>query len=52
MSDPEATAPVGADESGHDEGGHPRGTLLLMLLFLVMIVGMWGYMYLMMLGRG
>lgn len=37
----------------HEAGEHnPRGTMLLMLLFLILIVAMWGYMYMLMIGRG
>lgn len=43
-SPPEPDAP-------HEEE-NPRGTMLLMMLFLILIVGMWGYVYLIMLGRG
>jgi hypothetical protein len=32
--------------------GHPRGTLFLMLLFLVSIAAMWAYMYVLLLERG
>lgn len=35
----------------HEEE-NPRGTMLLMMLFLILIVGMWGYVYVIMLGRG
>jgi hypothetical protein len=38
-------------EAEHDEP-HPRGTMFLMMLFLIAIVAMWGYIYLMMLQRG
>lgn len=34
----------------HEE--HPRGTLFLLLVYLMMIVGMWGWVYYIMLGRG
>lgn len=51
MADKQPTGAASAATT-HDEEGHPRGTLLLMLLFLVMIVAMWGYMYLLLLGRG
>ena len=37
----------------HEAGEHnPRGTMLLMLLYLIVIVAMWGYIYMMMVGRG
>jgi hypothetical protein len=44
--------PPEAAEEAHGEEEHPRGTMLLMMLFLILIVGMWGYVYLMMLNRG
>jgi hypothetical protein len=31
--------------------GHPRGTLLIMLIFLMLIIALWGYVYLLMLER-
>jgi hypothetical protein len=31
---------------------HPTGTVILMLLFIVLIIVLWGYMYLLVLGRG
>ncbi len=34
------------------ESQPPRGTLFLMLLFLMAFFGMWGYLYFLMLGRG
>lgn len=40
----------GPPEDGVDD--HPRGTMLLTLLFLMLIVAMWGYIYMLMLGRG
>jgi hypothetical protein len=49
------TTPVGPGTSGsgvEEHEAHPRGTLFLMLMFLILIVAMWGYIYLMMLGRG
>ena len=39
------------DEMLHEEQ-HPRGTLFLMLVFLMAIVGMWSYIYLLMLEQG
>ena len=50
MDERGSTGPEGA-QSAHEEE-HPRGTLFLMLLFLVMIVAMWGYLYLLLLARG
>jgi hypothetical protein len=50
LSRRQTTAPRGGTDHGEDV--HPRGTLFLMLIFVVLIVAMWGYMYLMMLGRG
>ena len=31
---------------------HPRGTLFLMALFLILVAGLWTYVYLLMLERG
>ncbi len=41
---PEGGSPV-------DHVGHPRGTLLVMLVFLMMMIGLWGYVYVLMLER-
>ena len=51
MTDEHARAgrePAGAE---HEPEEQPRGTLLLMLLFLVATVVMWFYIYTMLLGR-
>lgn len=51
MTDDErADTPVEERERRAD--GHPRGTLFLMLLFLVSIAAMWAYMYVLLLERG
>lgn len=35
-----------ADEDGAEESeDHPRGTLFLMLIFLMVLVALWGYVY-------
>lgn len=31
---------------------HPRGTLFLMAVFLILMAGLWAYAYLLMLERG
>ena len=41
---------AGAD--GEEEMAHPKGTLFLMLLYLMLIIALWGYMYLVMIERG
>ncbi len=51
MSD-EKRAGTHVDESDSGSEPHPRGTLFLMLLFLISIAAMWAYMYLIMLERG
>ena len=50
---PEHTpADVAADEKdGATEQEHPRGTVVLMMLFLFMIVAMWGWIYMILLQR-
>jgi flagellar basal body-associated protein FliL len=35
-----------------DEQFQPKGTVLAMVLFVVLIVALWGYVYLMMLSQG
>jgi len=39
------------DLPGEDEPPPPTGTLFLMTLYLAALAGMWGAMYLIMLGR-
>ncbi len=34
-----------------DDHEHPRGTLFLMILFLIMIIGFWTYVYVLLLER-
>jgi hypothetical protein len=38
--------------TSHTAEEHPRGTLVLMLLFIVVIIVLWVSMYLMLMGRG
>ncbi len=35
-----------------DEQFQPKGTVLLMVIFFILIVALWGYVYLMMLSQG
>ncbi|MEI2689407.1 MAG: hypothetical protein V9H69_06735 [Anaerolineae bacterium] len=35
-----------------DEQFHPKGTVLVMVVFFFLIVALWGYVYLMMLSQG
>ena len=35
-----------------DEQFHPKGTVLLMVIFFILIVALWGYVYLLMLSQG
>lgn len=35
-----------------DEQFHPKGTVLVMVLFFLTIVALWGYVYLIMLSQG
>jgi hypothetical protein len=37
------------ESAQHEDGEHPKGTLFLMLLFLIAMVAMWGYIYVLML---
>lgn len=40
-------------KSDHDDGQfHPRGTVILMILFFFTIVTLWGYVYLTLVGQG
>ena len=48
-ADPNEVAAEVVAEGGEE---HPRGTMLLMLLYLIMIVAMWGYIYVVMVQRG
>lgn len=34
-----------------EEGGHPTGTLLILLVYLAIIIGLWGSVYLILLQR-
>jgi len=52
MADPTTAAPRDDGGADHDTEAHPRGTLVLMLLYLVLTVAMWGYLYAMLMGRG
>lgn len=51
MTDDQRTG-LPTDESESGAESHPRGTLFLMLLFLIAIAAMWSYMYLILLERG
>ncbi len=44
--------PEAADGSVAEEEHHPRGTFLLLMLFLLLIVGYWGWTYVILLERG
>jgi hypothetical protein len=49
MSDEVGREAGAAPEPDHvEEGEHPKGTLFLMLLFLIAMVAMWGYIYVLM----
>lgn len=39
------------EENGEDEEDHPLGTLFLLMIFITVLAGMWGAMYLTLLGR-
>jgi uncharacterized ion transporter superfamily protein YfcC len=39
-------------EPEHEEEHNTQGTMVLMLFFLVMIIGVWGTMFLLLLERG
>ena len=45
------SAPEDPDEH-HDEEHNTQGTMVLMLLFLVLTIGVWGTMFLLLLERG
>ena len=47
-----AVEPDGEEERTEEGAEHPRGTLFLMMVFLIAIVGLWSYLYLIMLDRG
>jgi hypothetical protein len=53
IPDPSTGREVSAPQAAPEADGHeqPRGTLFLMLLFLILIIGFWTYMYLLMLER-
>ena len=40
-----------SEKHASEAESHPRGTLFLMLLFLISIAAMWAYMYLILLER-
>jgi hypothetical protein len=48
-ADPNEVAAEAVAEGGEE---HPRGTMLLMLLYLIVIIAMWGYIYVVMVQRG
>jgi hypothetical protein len=37
---------------GHEDEHHPKGTFLLLMLFLALVVGYWAWTYMILLGRG
>lgn len=39
------------DQPGAEEGGHPIGTLVLLLIYLVVIIGIWGSVYVILIQR-
>ncbi|ACZ39481.1 MULTISPECIES: cytochrome c oxidase subunit 2A [Sphaerobacter] len=41
----------GKPQAEHEEGGHPTGTLIILLIYLVVIIGLWGSVYLILLQR-
>ena len=53
MSTSSTPPPEGPDEHLLEEGhAHPRGTLLILLIWMAALIGFWGYIYsLLFLGR-
>lgn len=51
MADEEHGA-TATQEAGSEPEEHPRGTMLLSLLFLMLLVGMWFSVYFMLLEQG
>ena len=47
---PRPQDPPRTDENGEGED-HPLGTLFLLMIFITVLAGMWGAMYLTLLGR-
>ncbi len=47
----EPARPAADSQEETREEAHPRGTLFLMLVFLIMIIAFWGYLYVVMLER-
>jgi hypothetical protein len=43
---PDGLGDPAAQASGAHEGEPPRGTLFLTLVYLVVVIGLWTYMYL------
>jgi len=39
-------------ETGNDQHEHPKGTAVIMAIFLLIIIILWGTVYLIMLSRG
>jgi uncharacterized membrane protein YdbT with pleckstrin-like domain len=39
-------------ENGNDHHEHPKGTAIVMAIFLLIIIILWGTVYLLMLSRG
>lgn len=46
-----AERPEGPEMPGPEEASHPRGTLILMLFYLVVLIAAWVYVYLLMTQR-
>lgn len=44
--------PEAGDATAMEDEHHPRGTFLLLMLFLALIVGYWAWTYVILLGRG
>lgn len=53
MADTNPKSPISESHHQSDEpASHPTGTLVLMTLFILLIIVLWGYMYVLLLGRG
>lgn len=51
MSEGSQRAEHGPEHAGHRAEEPPKGTMVLMLLFLVATIVMWSYIYFLLLGR-
>jgi hypothetical protein len=51
LSERQTGAKSSVDEVSHGEEFHPRGTLVILLIYLLLIVALWGSMFLIMLER-